>query len=76
MGLTQVTVREALSRLVADGLAVQEPYRGVRALSVSQHEVEGVLQMRAMLEGWSMEDADELEKAIRWECHGTDTKSG
>ncbi|MDP2876125.1 MAG: hypothetical protein Q8O00_08080, partial [Holophaga sp.] len=32
------------------------------------------LKGRLMLEGWSMGDADELEKAIRWECHGTDTK--
>ncbi|MBK8793095.1 MAG: HEAT repeat domain-containing protein [Holophaga sp.] len=32
------------------------------------------LKGRLMLEGWSMPDTDELEAAIRWECHGTDTK--
>ena len=32
------------------------------------------LKGRLMLEGWSMSDTDELETAIRWECHGTDTK--
>ncbi len=32
------------------------------------------LKGRLMMEGWSLQDAETLEEAIRWECHGTDTK--
>jgi len=32
------------------------------------------LKGRLMLEGWSLHDVDALEEAVRWECHGTDTK--
>jgi DNA-binding GntR family transcriptional regulator len=59
MGVSQITVREALSRLVAEGLAYFEPYRGVRTFTVSLNDVHDVYEMRALLEGHSMELAAE-----------------
>lgn len=32
------------------------------------------LKGRLMLEGWSMDETDQLQEAILWECQGTDTK--
>lgn len=57
LSVSQVTVREAFSRLRAEGLLIQEPFRGVRALALPADEQEDVLQMRAHLEGLAMEIA-------------------
>jgi len=45
------TVREALAQLVSDGLAIREPYKGVRVVSLPAEEIEEVYELRAMLEG-------------------------
>jgi DNA-binding GntR family transcriptional regulator len=55
LGMSQLTVREALSRLVAEGLAVHEPYKGVRAVDFDLADLEEIYEMRALLEGRAME---------------------
>jgi DNA-binding GntR family transcriptional regulator len=57
LGVSQVTVREALNRLVAAGLATRERYRGVRTLAGGTDDREELLTLRAMLEGWAAEQA-------------------
>lgn len=55
LGVSRITVRDALQRLVASGLAVHEPYKGVRLLKTSIEEVEEMDHIRLLLEGWAME---------------------
>jgi DNA-binding GntR family transcriptional regulator len=55
MGVSQITVREALSRLTAEGLAYFEPYRGVRTFTISINDLDDVYEMRALLEGHAMQ---------------------
>lgn len=68
LGVSQITVREALSRLVAEGLAVHEPYRGVMAATITPEDIVDIYEMRALLEGRAMElaaeriTADELKR--------------
>lgn len=59
LGVSQITVREALSRLVAEGLAVREPYRGVMASTITPEDIVDIYEMRALLEGRAMELAAE-----------------
>jgi DNA-binding GntR family transcriptional regulator len=59
LNMSQLTVREALGKLVADGLAVKEPYKGVRAVRASFDDLEELFNMRALLEGRAMELAAE-----------------
>jgi DNA-binding GntR family transcriptional regulator len=54
-GVSQITVRDALNRLITEGLAVREPYKGVRVIELSIHEMEEAYSMRAVLEGWAAE---------------------
>lgn len=62
--VSQVTVRAALSRIVADGLAVHVPYRGVRAVLLPIEELEDVYELRAVLEGFAFRlAADRLSAA-------------
>lgn len=68
LGVSRTMVRDALTRLTAEGLAVEVPYKGVRAASVSPAEIEEVYMIRAKLESWAFElaagnlSADELAK--------------
>lgn len=63
LGVSRTSVREGLRRLIADGLAVQEPYKGVRIVSVPVDEMQEVLSLRALLEGRVLElAADRLSK--------------
>ena len=55
LGVSRTSVRDALRRLIADGLAVQEPYKGVRAIAVPVEEMVQVLSLRALLEGRALE---------------------
>lgn len=48
-------MREALARLVAEGLVSREPYREFRVVGLSVEEIEEILHMRVLLEGWAME---------------------
>lgn len=51
LGVSQSTVREALQRLVLEGFAVSEPYRGVTAARVSMETLRDLYDMRMLLEG-------------------------
>lgn len=68
LGVSRVTVKAALARLVADGLGVQEPYRGVHAIRVSLGDIDELFRLRSMLEGYALERAaariteDDLER--------------
>lgn len=57
LGVSQVTVREALSRLVSEGLASNIPYRGVKSVLLPFNELEDVYELRAILEGRALEIA-------------------
>ena len=60
LNISQVPVREALARLVAEGLAVHHPYKGVRVRPLSVAELRDVYEARAVLEGFALELAAEL----------------
>jgi DNA-binding GntR family transcriptional regulator len=68
LDVSERTVREALARLVAKGLAVHEPFKGVRVAVLPLDELREVYVMRALLEGRAMElaagciTAKELQK--------------
>ncbi|HMD88912.1 MAG TPA: GntR family transcriptional regulator [Anaerolineaceae bacterium] len=55
LGVSERTVREALARLVAKGLAMHEPFKGVRVAVLPLAELREVYVMRALLEGRAME---------------------
>ncbi len=59
LNVSQVPVREALVRLVAEGLAVHVPYKGVRAVLLAPAELRDVYEARALLEGFALELAAE-----------------
>jgi DNA-binding GntR family transcriptional regulator len=50
-GASQMPVREALRRLVAEGILEHVPYRGVRVVAFSVEDVEDLYSCRAYLEG-------------------------
>lgn len=54
LDMSQVTIREALRRLVAEGLAVHVPNRGFRAVLLPLEELEDVYELRALLEGYAL----------------------
>jgi DNA-binding GntR family transcriptional regulator len=51
LGVSRQTIREALTLLVAEGLAVREPHRGVAVSSPDPGSVRDVCRARAVLEG-------------------------
>ncbi len=59
LGVSPRTVREALNRLVAEGLATHSPNKGVRTTDLSAETIEEVHQLRGLLEGWAFELAAE-----------------
>jgi DNA-binding GntR family transcriptional regulator len=66
--VSQITVRDALNRLVGEGLAVRIPYKGVRVVVLSPADLKDIYEMRQLLEGLAAEvaatqiTADELEE--------------
>ena len=50
LGVSRTPVREALSRLAAEGLVELSPNRGARVASWSVDELEGVFALRSLLE--------------------------
>jgi len=68
LGVSERTVREAFARLVAKGLAVHQPYKGVRVVALPLEEIKEIYELRALLEGHAIELAvgrisdEELEK--------------
>jgi len=57
LGVSARTVREAFSRLVAEGLAEYEPHRGVRVVRFTIADQEALYRMRSAIEGMAFEDA-------------------
>ena len=49
-GVSAIPVREALQRLIADGLAVLHPNRGVTVTDVSEEDFLDIAELRALLE--------------------------
>ncbi|GAA2149564.1 GntR family transcriptional regulator [Nocardioides koreensis] len=69
LGVSRPTVREALSVLVAEKLAVREPNRGVAVASPSPDSIRDVCRARAVLEGagvrrWPVA-SEELQAQVR-----------
>src|SRR3954470_24720851 len=69
LGVSRPTVREALSLLVAEGLATREPNRGVSVSTVNPDSVRDICRARQVLEGAGVRawpDAEErLREAVR-----------
>lgn len=71
LGVSQMPVREALKRLVAEGLAVAIPYHGVRVVEFSAKDVVDICTSRLVLEGLaarfaaSLITSDELDDLKR-----------
>lgn len=59
LDISQSTVRDALNRLIGEGLAVRIPYRGVRVVALSPDDLNDIYAMRALLEGLAAEAAAE-----------------
>lgn len=53
--VSQATVREALNRLVSEGLAVHVPHKGVKVITISAEDLRDIYDMRALLEGLANE---------------------
>jgi DNA-binding GntR family transcriptional regulator len=51
MGVSQMPVREALKRLVGEGLAVRIPYHGVKVAEFSAQDIVDICTSRLVLEG-------------------------
>jgi DNA-binding GntR family transcriptional regulator len=69
IGVSRSTIREALSVLVAEGLATRVPNRGVAVTRLSRADVRDVLRARAALEvagvrGWKRATAAQ-QRAVR-----------
>ncbi len=57
LDVDQRTVREALGRLVASGLAVHTPNKGTRVISLHLEGIEEIYTIRGLLEPWAMSEA-------------------
>lgn len=55
LDVSERTVREALIRLISEGLLTREPFTEVRVVELSAEEIEEILRMRVLLEGWAIE---------------------
>ena len=51
LGVSQVTIREALKQLVSEGLAVHVPHKGIKVVAISIDDLQDIYDMRALLEG-------------------------
>jgi DNA-binding GntR family transcriptional regulator len=59
MSVSQITVRDALNRLVGEGLAIRVPYKGVHVIALSADDLQDIWAMRRLLEGLAAELAAE-----------------
>ena len=57
LGVSQSTVREAINRLIAEGLADEEPYKGVKTVVLPLEAQVDVIEIRIALECMAMESA-------------------
>jgi DNA-binding GntR family transcriptional regulator len=68
LGVSQMPVREALKRLVAEGLAVRVPYKGVQVVQFSPEDIVDMVTVRIVLESLAVRfatpliTAEELER--------------
>ncbi|HSJ55481.1 MAG TPA: GntR family transcriptional regulator, partial [Anaerolineae bacterium] len=63
MGVSQMPVREALKRLVGEGLAVRIPYHGVKVVEFSAKDIVDICTSRLVLEGLAARFAASLISA-------------
>lgn len=59
MGISQMTVRDALNQLVGEGMAIRVPYKGVRVVSLTPEDIENICTIRGLLEALAIELAAE-----------------
>ena len=52
LGVSRTVIRAALSRLEHEGLVEHERHRGARVRLIGLGEVVGIIEVRAVLEGW------------------------
>lgn len=57
LGVSQMTVRGALNRLMAEGLVSEEPYRGYKVAILPAEDLRDIYEMRGALEGIAMAEA-------------------
>ena len=57
LGISRTPVREALVRMIKDGLLVHLPRRGMFVAELSRHQVSEIAEMRIMVEGFAAERA-------------------
>lgn len=55
LGVSQVTIRAALNRLVSEGLTAHIPHKGVKVVAISVDALQDIYDMRALLEGLANE---------------------
>lgn len=60
IGVSQMVVREVMSRLEAEGLVITQPYKGTRATPHTYQDLKDLYQIRVLLEGIAVELAADL----------------
>jgi DNA-binding GntR family transcriptional regulator len=60
LGVSQMPVREALKRLVAEGLAMRIPYKGVKVVEFSPQDIVDMCTVRLVLESLAVRFATPL----------------
>lgn len=83
LGISRSPVREAVQRLVREGLGVEEPHRGAVVAEVSRAQLQVIYEVREVLEGLAARVAaermsDEEIAALReqWERHAAVIEAG
>ena len=68
LGVSQMPVREALKRLVAEGLSVRIPYKGVKVVEFSPEDIVDICTVRLVLEGLAVRLATHLitDEQLKW----------
>lgn len=65
LGVSRPTLREALALLVAEGLAIREPHRGVSVASPDPESVRDVSTVRTVLEAAGVRNWPQADEAAR-----------
>jgi DNA-binding GntR family transcriptional regulator len=68
LGVSQMPVREALKRLIGEGLAVRIPYRGVKVVEFSAEDIVDICTSRLVLEGLAARFAAHLITPQELDC--------